>query len=181
MRRALAAHLAKLTQRKRWLVGCLLLEYFVIFIVLSDITKRLALAALQSCCLSWSFFLFACHSVFPNLRAVVYKRSPRFARVSHLGDSNPGPPVYKTGALTNWAKMAVCQVKDSNLRRHKSTDLQSVPVDHLGNLARLAVWAEDGNWTHDPLLTKKVLYHWATSALLYRRAQGERYAFPANY
>lgn len=46
MRRALAAHFAKLTQRKRRLIGRLLLENFVIFVVLSDVPKRLALAAL---------------------------------------------------------------------------------------------------------------------------------------
>ena len=101
MRCAFAAHFAKLIERKRRLIGRLLLENFVVFVVLSDVPKGLTLTTLESCCLSWSFFLFACHSLFLNLRAVVYKRSFYFARVSHLGDLNPGPTVYKTVALAN--------------------------------------------------------------------------------
>ena len=102
VRSSFAAHAAKFAEWERRLVGRLLLESFVVFVVLSDIPKRLALTTLESRCLSWSLFLFACcHTVFPNLRAVVYKKAPSFARVSHLGDSNPGPTVYKTVALAN--------------------------------------------------------------------------------
>ena len=42
-----------------------------------------------------------------------HNRGPRKERIlcgvtwSHLGDSNPGPPLYESGALANWAKMAL--------------------------------------------------------------------------
>lgn len=61
----------------------------------------------------------------------------------------------------------MCQVKDSNLGRPKSADLQSAPVDHLGNLAYQisAIWDLDvrtgafvGDRTRDLSLTKTALY-----------------------
>ena len=48
---------------------------------------------------------------------------------SWLRDSNPRPAVYKTAALTNWAKSAQsiwCRAKDSNLRRPLSRQIYSL-------------------------------------------------------
>lgn len=55
-----------------------------------------------------------------------------------------------------------CLVKDSNLRRRMSADLQSAPVDHLGNQAQSALLKEAagafvGNRTRDLSLTKTAL------------------------
>ena len=52
-------------------------------------------------------------------------------------DSNPRPTAWKAVALpTELRPLINCKNKwgeqDSNLRRHKSTDLQSAPVDRFG-------------------------------------------------
>lgn len=73
-------------------VVLLLLELIVVLVVLSDVVVVLTLCTLKSNCLSWAFFCF-CHRFFLEAGSIPY--------LSLLGDSNPGPTVYKTAALTN--------------------------------------------------------------------------------
>lgn len=127
----------------------LLFKLFVQFIILSNITKWATFFALQTHRLPRSFFL-VCHTNFP----FVYVRQMRSIQnlssfyqhilIPYWAETGIRTldPLFTKQVLCRWAIPALpltliflCQVKDSNLRRRTPTDLQSVPVDRLGNLA----------------------------------------------
>ena len=63
MRSVFFANTTVLAQGKSRDVGGLLLENFVVFVINRDVAEGVTDTALESRCLSWSFFLFACHIV----------------------------------------------------------------------------------------------------------------------